>query len=125
MSLQTNIQRDWQLFDGVEEATITAKGMQSGVSNTTATGAKILLRQLNQNNSRQFGGVLFDPGTILIEVWNARASGSSNLSVALGRDLQQNDTITQSDSTVWQINQITYSPQTSRWQCACSKVLST
>lgn len=125
MSLMTDIERDWQFIDGVEEATVTAKGMQSDTGDTTATGCKILLRQLSASNARNFGGVMFDPGSILIELWNARTTGSSNVSVALGRNPQQSDLITQSDSTVWQINQITYSPMTNRWQCACTQRIDT
>lgn len=125
MSLQTDIQRDWQFIDGVEEITFTAKGAQSGVSDSTATGVKVLFRELTENNSRAFGGVYFDPGTVLIEVWNARATGSTNLDTALGRSPRKSDLITQSDSTAWQINQITYSPITNRWKCACSQVIDT
>lgn len=122
MSLQTNIARDWQLFDGVVNATLTGAAAQSAGSNVTVTNVKILRRAITRSNTQVFGDVLWSPGDLLIDVWDYRDIGSTNVSVALGRDVRPDDLITV-EGTTYQVNQAVYSPMTSRWQCLSSRRL--
>ena len=112
MSLQTDIQRDWQFFDGVEDVTFTPRGN----SEPALTGVKALRRAVSETAVQIFGGAIASPGTVVWHLWNDRGSGVDTLLDASDEPEPQ-DFITQANGTIWTITQVVYSPQTSRWQC--------
>lgn len=118
MSLQDDIKRDWEAMDGIEYATITAKSYR-GLSDVTCTTTPILRRALTHNAMKQMAGVIFDPKDIVIDVWDYRASPLATVQSTLGREVQEDDTITLSGGTVYRIKLAMYSPMTSRWRCQC------
>ncbi len=122
MSLATDIARDWQFIDGVESVTVTAVSRQSQ-SDVTCASTQALQRQVTTRHLSVFGGLGLEPGSVLWEVWNARASGSDSVLTTLGRDLRQSDTLTTASSVVWRVNQVVWSPLTGRWQCLCTKAV--
>jgi hypothetical protein len=118
MSLKEQICRDWRYMDGVFEGTVTAKSPR--LADVTCASVKMLRGVLTRNNSQMFGGILFNPGDTLIEVWDCRDVGSDDVQVVLGREIEAGDTLTLPNGQVWTIHQSVYSDLTSRWSCRCN-----
>jgi hypothetical protein len=151
LALKDAIARDWEAFDGVENATIIAQSAR--LADVTCANTKVLRRALTKSAMMRFGGIIFEPGNILIDVWDYRQDGANqgltdtdgnpittsdgtpigesgvtdleypSLQTILGREIDTDDLIQFSSGNVWRIHNAMYSHMTSRWSCRCSKVL--
>jgi hypothetical protein len=108
MTLKTDIENHWQLFDGIEDVTVTGRHPAA----TPVTGVKALRRVLTVGQRTYFGGTLgLSPLATVFHLWEATMGGSG---------VGEGDTITDAAAAVWSIVAIEYSPQTSRYKCFCN-----
>jgi hypothetical protein len=118
MSLQTDIQSDWNLIDGVEEITLTPSSQRADVTDTPITAVKALQR-LYTRRLANYSEAMALNGAVVFEVWAVKANGT-NVRTSLGRDLRDEDLITAASGT-WEIKTASWSNMTSRWICQCVK----
>lgn len=108
MTLKTDIQNDYLLFDGVESVSLTRKHPAAAAM----TGVQALRRQLSINQMAFMSSAGIDTDGTVFHLFEATMSGAK---------VDNGDLITDADGVVYPVNAVQYSPQTSRYRCVCAR----
>lgn len=106
MTLKTDIQNDYLLFDGVETVTLSRKHPVA----IDVTGIQALRRQLSISQMAFLASAGIDTDGTVFHLFEVTMSGAK---------VDNGDLITDADGTIFTVLQTTYSPQTSRYRCLC------
>ena len=111
MTLKTDIQNDYLLFDGVE--TVTLSRQHPAAANVE--GVKALRRQLSINQMAYLGGGAagIDTDGTVFHLFEVTMGGAK---------VDDGDLIVDADGTSYSVHAVSYSPQTSRYRCVCARV---
>lgn len=109
MTLKTDIQNDYLLFDGVETVTLSRQHPDAA----DVTGVQALRRQLTIGQQAYLSGAGIDTDGTVFHLFESTMAGAK---------CDNGDLITDADGTVYTVNAVQYSPQTSRYRCVCARV---
>jgi hypothetical protein len=112
MALADDIATDWQVFDGVEEVTVTNRKHDASADGAAANGVKALRRVLKRSEINAYGDLRLEPTDIVWNLWVATLGG---LTPSFG------STITDSAGAIWQVIALDLVTMGTRWRCVCRK----